>query len=82
MEESGTYLESDGKDEEYETEILDKGKCGGVGPESEMTEDYTSEQNPCRPYRHSFYLEFSEEKPDCDDDGEKKYGMCYSSSCE
>jgi hypothetical protein len=60
MEETGTDLESYGKDEKDQAEILHEAHDGGVDPDSEMAQYYGYEKDPCGTDRNPFDLETSE----------------------
>lgn len=73
MEESGTYLEADGKDKKDKAELLDKVKDVEVGFEAEMAHENAGKENPGTAKRNALYLESAKIKTNTDHEGDKQY---------
>ena len=80
--ETGTYLQTDGVDEEYQTELLQKVEQVLVEAEREMAEDKADEENPGQSERYAFYPDFAQTQAQRDDQCKDHDRMGYTASPE
>ena len=82
MEESRTYLQTDGKNEEDESEVLDERQHHGIDPQTQMPKQDAHKQNPRTPKRNTLDLELAQEKARSNDNGQNQNGRSGVSPCK
>ena len=75
MEETGAYLQADGKDEQDQAELLDEVEDLRIGPETEVAHEDADEQDPGGTEGYALDLEASEIDADAHDEGDQQDGM-------
>ena len=76
MEETGTYLQADGKDKEDEAELLHEVEDGEVGVEAQVAHQDTHKQDPGGAQGNAFYLKSAQIKADANHKGQQQNGVC------
>ena len=78
--ETWSHFQTDGINEEYQTELFEEVEQVLIQIEREMPKDKTDEENPCQAKGNTFHLNLAETQAQCDDQCKYHDRMGYTAS--